>query len=194
VVVFHPFHLDRNALTPAFRSAMRIGYSRSNPANDTLLRAARFPFNTSLDTPVLAFQPWSRLYRPWPGRASSALVYWAEKQRDEAAVRRLDPVALSVPLLADIAQQCAAAGVPCWVACLGGNAQTDAVRERVVALLASSSKASDFHWVAVPFDFDSPAMTNQPVDIHPDAVGHRYIAQQLEDALYGRALAQQTAP
>ena len=185
VVVFHPFHLDRNALTPAFRSAMRIGFRRSNPANQALLQGARFPVNTGLDTPVLAFKAWGNLYRPWPARESSALVYWGQQQRDAAITRRLDPVALTVPLLADIAERCAAAGVPCWVVNLGGNTLTEAVRARLIERWEGDSRSANFHWVSVPFDFNSPAMTNQPVDIHPDVLGHQYIADKLEAALYG---------
>ena len=179
VLTFSPELPPRDAMTPAWRRALAVGYRRSRPDADEALARARFPWNAGADSVALAWTPWADLYRPWPGWERSAAVYWAQGLRDAARARDADPAGASAVLLRALAEEATAAGARCWVLCLAPDPVTRAARERCAG--------APLRWIDLPFDFTDPALTLQPHDHHPDAAGHAAIAAALAGALDGAA-------
>jgi hypothetical protein len=169
ILIFSAVHPNRNALTPSFRKDLKIGFNRSDAANDALLHDARFPFGDAEGN--ILFEDWDRLYTHHPIRSWSALVNLAYTTTESIQQKGMDTRAISEALIRRMYTDCTQAGVSFTVACLDTSEDTEAIKKALNDI--------DLNWVDIEFDFEQPELTNVPYDSHPNPEGHRFIADQI---------------
>lgn len=170
VFCYAAFHDDRNALTPAYRKDLTLGWGDAPPP---MAQAAfRYPYLQAVDTGfALAWCPWDQLYRHWPLRRHSALVNLLQTSWESWQPARNRKEALTLALFRHLQARCAAAGVPLLVAGLRRDPATTARLDQLARLGLATCDLSPGP--------DGPAFQNQPYDTHPNARAHAAFAQAL---------------
>ncbi len=169
---FSAYHFMRNTLSQQYRSHLKIGYSRASKTVQHQMASANFPFLTSCDD-ALQSVAWNNIYENWPGRESWAVVHAVQKTYDYLLDDIDHQIAVTACLMREIARLCDENEVAFQVVCLNHSPATDKLKTQV----------SDLPWLDVGYSFSDTTMTNHPYDDHPNAKGHRFIADRIDQYL-----------
>ena len=172
LLCFSSQHFMRNVLNREYRSNLRTGYRRSSKSVDNQMESARFPFKTSCNGPM-EFVYWKNMYSHWKLRFWFASVNWIQTLTDRAKDRSLDHLEVTRCLIEEMDELCKQNGVRMGVVCLDSSDETASLREQL----------KDMPWLDIHFDFENTGYTNYPYDSHPNAVGHRTIADDIQPFL-----------
>jgi lysophospholipase L1-like esterase len=82
-------------------------------------------------------------------------------------------VEITACILKEMGDLCQQKGVKFAVVCLDSKPETEQLKKQLPSL----------PWLDADFDFHSKAMTNLPLDSHPNEEGHQFIAQQISPFL-----------
>jgi hypothetical protein len=169
---FSSYHFMRNALSPQYRSNLKIGYNRSSKHVDNLMQQARFPYKNTCEVPI-SFVSWEAMYANWPGRDWLASINWLQTSLDKASEDMEQQLDVTACILTAIKERCEQSGIKFGLVCLDNTAETVRLKEQL----------DDFNWLDVNFDFTSDILTNRPYDSHPSPAGHALIAAKIRPFL-----------
>ncbi len=171
VLVYSEVHRERNYLANSYRKALTMGFNRSNTDVENQMKNARFPFIRQGHT---EYEKWEHLYSNWMLREHSALVHAlqssTEKKPDE---EEIDGSTRST--MEQFASICKKNGIRCFLV----NLDDLDFEKR----FGNCAKKFD-QCIHVGFDFTRNEWTNHPYDLHPNAKGHRIIANSLHSLFY----------
>lgn len=168
VLCLSSVHFIRTVLSQNYRANLRIGYRRSSSDVDDRMNGARFPYFDNTSGKV-KHAKWEDLYSEIPGRYWSASINLLQNLRDKSKEPDCDPIKVTASLIKEMQDLCDKKGVAFGVICLDSNHETKALEKQL--------KMS--HWLNVGFSFKSKKCTHLPYDSHPNAKGHKKIAQSV---------------
>lgn len=172
LLTFSSFHFMRNALTQTYRKNLKLGYAHSAEAVDSVMKKARFPFISSCDCEP-QYARWETMHENCVGREYLASVNWIQTLSEQYKDHKLDPIALTTCLLKKMHVMCEEANISFAVVCLDSTNETEQLHANL----------SDIQWLDVKFDFESTSKTFTPYDSHPNASGHKFIAEEINPFL-----------
>ncbi len=161
-------HFIRTVLSQHYRSNLRIGYRRSSSNVDDRMKGARFPYFDDYSGKE-KHSNWDDLYSELPGRYWSASINFVQNIRDRSKEPKCNSIDITAHLIREMQALCSKKGIPFGVICLDTNHET-AVLQKKLGKIA---------WKNVGFSFKSKKYTHAPYDSHPNAKGHRKIAQSV---------------
>lgn len=172
VLLFSAAHFDRNTMTPQYRRAMGIGFKRSMDHQPEEMKTASFPY-FELENGKLKQQSikWSEMYEDWWGRSYSASVNWLQTQWELFERDQLEVVEVTAALIKAMQDETKAAGIEFEVFLLDESEETKE--------LSLITKKEGFKLNNLNFNFNKKELTNAPYDQHPNADGHRFIADEI---------------
>ncbi|MGB1040805.1 MAG: hypothetical protein ACPGVD_08035, partial [Flavobacteriales bacterium] len=110
ILNFSSYHLDRNALTPYYRRALKIGFSQSMDFIDFLMDDSRFPYVSDENKKEIKFENWNELYQDWTGRNYFASINYLQTAVDKVITEKMDLQTISVSLIKKMNDLCAKEG------------------------------------------------------------------------------------
>jgi lysophospholipase L1-like esterase len=161
-------HFIRTVLSQNYRANLRIGYRRSASNIDDRMDGARFPYFDDYSGKV-KHDTWDELYSELPGRYWSASINLVQNLRDKSLEPKCNAVDITAHLIREMKRLCDQKGIPFGVICLDTNHETAALQQ----------KLENVNWENVGFSFKSKKYTQLPYDSHPNAKGHKKIAQSV---------------
>lgn len=167
MLVYSQAHPERNVMAMKYRKALKIGFTRSDENAKGAMRTGRFPF---VENGKINYCAWEELYYNWPGRETFAIVN-ALQCSLEQDIPEADQLKTTGELLIRFADLCASNGIRCVVV----NLDDPHFTRRYPEL----NRREDITVIPVGFDFSDPLLTNAPHDSHPNAKGHRRIAEKI---------------
>lgn len=171
VLVFSSFHLERNALTPTYKRALKIGFNQSMAEVETFMSGAKFPYYSSVDPMQLKFLSWDSLYTDWLGRTHFASVNYVQTAWDNIQTKKIDLIEISKEIILNFNKLCTENDIRFNLILLDNEeAMTDFFEE---------VNNHGFPIIKVGFDFSDSKWTNLPYDMHPNQDGHIKIAEAI---------------
>lgn len=161
-------HFIRTVLSQNYRSNLRIGYRRSSSNVDGRMNGARFPYFDDYSGKE-KHAKWEDLYSEIPGRYWSASINFIQNIRDRGREPKCNSIDITAHLIREMQALCNAKGIPFGVVCIDTNHETVALQK----------KLKNVAWKNVGFSFKSKKYTHIPYDSHPNAKGHKKIAQSV---------------
>jgi len=168
VLCISSVHFIRTVLSQNYRSNLRIGYRRSSSDVDDRMDGARFPYFDDYSGKA-KYANWEDLYSEMPGRYWSASINFIQNIRDRGREPKCNAIDITAHLIREMQALCKENGIPFGVVCLDTNHETKALQE----------KLKNVAWENVGFSFKSKKYTHLPYDSHPNAKGHKKIAQSV---------------
>jgi hypothetical protein len=176
IVNYADFHDDRNALTPAYRRDLYLGYQRANVAVSSNMAPARVPYATPAPVAyTVQYCPWDRIYDNWHARETFATINLLQDLRDYQHRRQLDAEAITAYLFQQIQNRCTAHGIRLIVTGITRSPETTA--------LLNTLSASGLETLDLAVDLKQNRYRNYPYDDHPNAEAHRIFARRISNYL-----------
>ncbi|UKN01776.1 hypothetical protein K6119_18800 [Paracrocinitomix mangrovi] len=167
-LMFSKQHLIRNTLSQEFRSHLKIGFENSSKDLNNKMGDAAFPCVSECGGEI-SFVKWNELYENYPGREWLASINFIQTTIDQASDNKERQVEVSACVINDMLDKCLDKRFIFGIACIDDNENTDHVK----------SKVKCNNWLDIGFDFENNNLTNYPYDTHPNAEGHKVIADKL---------------
>lgn len=164
-------HLERNTLSQSYRSALKIGYSRSSDNVDNLLSGANFPYFSTQDS--IEFVSWEAMYSNWWLRDYSATINFLQTKYENLLVSDQKEIEVTTSILREINRLCKDEGVNFGIIYL----------DKSDALSQVKKDLNSIESVDVNFDFSDSTFTNAPYDNHPNSRGHQKISKKVEELI-----------
>ena len=135
---------------------------------------SRFPYVSDESKEEIKFENWNELYQDWTGRSHFASINYLQTAIDKVVTKKMDLQTISVSLIKKMNDLCAKEGCKFVVAILDNP---------VIPEFVLSLKKEGISTLEVNFDFNDTILTNLPFDMHPNAKGHRYIANKIYESI-----------
>lgn len=161
-------HFIRTVLSEKYRANLRIGYRRSSSDVDDRMDGARFPYFDDCSGKV-KHSDWKNLYAELPGRYWSATINFVQGIVERQRETTCDPVAITACIIQEMHDLCEAKNIPFGVICLDTSKETKALEKQLETVA----------WKNVGFSFKKKKYTHLPHDSHPNAAGHKKIAESV---------------
>lgn len=171
ILVFSSFHLERNALAPAYKRALKIGFNQSMAEVERFMDGAKFPYCSSVTPMKLKFLSWDSLYTDWIGRSSSAAVNYVQTAWDNIQTKKIDLIEISKEVVLNFSELCQENDIRFNLILLD--------TEKVMTDFSEKVNNQGFSIIKVGFDFSDSKWTNLPYDMHPNREGHVKIAEAI---------------
>ncbi|MEL6560283.1 MAG: hypothetical protein AAFQ94_18990 [Bacteroidota bacterium] len=173
---FADFHIDRNAMTPAYRLHLNIGYQLALKNQKASMSTARFPYVYVKDRTLhYRSEKWPDLYKHWRGRETFALVNLLQTIADRYKTASIDAALISETLFAEIQRFCDVHDIRLVVAGITKSAATS-------AMLQALNK-HQIETVDISLPLKEKIYNNLPFDSHPNKEAHRLLAEKMNDYL-----------
>ncbi|MGH1435640.1 MAG: hypothetical protein ACRBG0_14430 [Lewinella sp.] len=175
IVNYADFHDERNALTPAYRRDLFMGYQRSNDAVSTLMRTAAVPYVVASVVPgkQVRFCPWDSIYHNWQYRETFAAVNFLQDLSDQKQSQRIDKAEVNRYIFQRIKTLCDLHGVRLLVTGITPSSET---KETLKELNTLGLKTLD-----ISVDLALEEYRNAPYDDHPNAKANAVFAKRITD-------------
>lgn len=170
VLHFSKLHFDRNALTPQFRSDLKVGFVKSGPHHRGMSNA-RFPYLKSPKATSFSWCTWDQLYPEWSGRNTFALVNFLALNRERNTLKKMDVVGISKELILQISELCEANKIPFRICFLDDDVKIEELRKIAIK--------NDIPFKNVHLRHTDKKLTQLPYDSHPNKKGHQLIAKTI---------------
>ena len=169
---FADFHLQRNVLSPEYRSHLSVAFERAQGDQKLNMASSEFPYlELEGDSLTIKKHLWSDMYTHWYGRNFSALVNALQTGIDKINVARSDQMALTVRLFQQINNYCLQHGIRLIVTGLRVAPETSQL------LTELSSQQIEVLDMSLPLR--EKQYHHWPVDTHPNKAAHEYFANRL---------------
>jgi lysophospholipase L1-like esterase len=168
VLCFSSEHFKRNVLSNAYRLHLKIGFENASVNLNQQMKGARFPYWNHCDS-TPQFEQWENIYAHWPLREYSPGVNLLQSQVERFQDAQINEVGLTACLIERMAAKVSDLNGRFLVVCLDTNETTKKLQEQTNVPF----------WLNVGFDFNDQHLTNHPFDTHPNASGHRVIADKI---------------
>ncbi|WP_148285390.1 SGNH/GDSL hydrolase family protein [Nonlabens dokdonensis] len=174
ILNFATDHFNRNVLSSSYRRALSIGFNRSLGNTNQLMNDARYPvtLNSKLE---ISHVKWNEMYEDWMGRSVFSSINFIQTKSDEINDLANQPVEITYSLIKEMKTICDKNNAKFIVSFLDENEQSKTLKERLTNL--------GITMVDVDFDFQNKKMINYPYDNHPNALGHKMIADKIDERL-----------
>lgn len=168
LLVYSKEHPQRNIMNRSYRSALHIGFSKSNQHVGASMSSARFPYFSSPKSAALNYVKWNEIYKNWSGRQTFAIVNALQTSLE---TRNGDDNSSEVTdfLFGEMAKLCEQNKINFVIVNLD-----DSLFTKKFPKTSISTKRIPIH-----FDFSDHSLTNYPYDNHPNAEGHAKIATKI---------------
>ncbi|MGB3465371.1 MAG: hypothetical protein WBA74_08875 [Cyclobacteriaceae bacterium] len=173
---FADFHLDRNAMSPAYRLHLSIGYKLAISDTESEMAESNFPY-VSLTGDRLHWhsEQWSQLYTHWQGRETFALINLLQTISDRYRTASIDKIRITTALFRDIRDFCRSHGISLVVAGMTQNESTKTVLQHLEQIQVNVADIS--------LPLASAEYNHLPYDSHPNKYAHKRLATGLYNYL-----------
>lgn len=172
IINYADFHDERNALTPAYRRDLFLGYQRSNTTVKALMHDARVPFVKAEGSGYqIVYCNWDSIYQNWQYRETFAFVNFLQDLRDQRKTKCINKAAITSYIFQQIKTLCDQHSIRLIVTGLTSTTET----RNLLASLQDSGIAT--HDISVDLTLDE--YHNAPYDDHPSALAHAIFAQRI---------------
>ena len=132
---------------------------------------AKFPYQEDCKSNI-KYQDWETMYSNWPGRSWFASINGMQSIYDNSYDDKKQGK-VTACIIQEMADLCEKNNVKFVVSCLDATKETKELHKLL----------PEVNWIDVHFDFSSKKLTNLPHDSHPNAKGHKRIAEYLKPFL-----------
>jgi len=175
VLNFSSLHFMRNTLNLFFRQSLKLGYTRSTNRGNGFMQDSKFPFVMEGDKEI-KYEEWNEVYSNWSGREKFAAINWLQSLWDRVQYDKTENIIATFEVIDRMAKKCEANNVDFIVSCID---LTEKTKE-----LEKMCSANNISWAELGFDFTNEELTNLPYDTHPNAKGHKFLADKISTFLY----------
>ena len=172
IINYASFHDDRNALTPAYRRDLFMGFQASSPSVKLAMQQASVPFvGKKAGVYQLQFCEWKHIYESWQYREIFAFVNFLQDFSDRRKANAIDKKEATLYIFSQIKDLCDQYNIRMLVTGITPSIQT---KEMLHDLEKMGVQTFD-----IAVDLSSPKYTNAPYDDHPNAKAHAIFAEKL---------------
>lgn len=172
IINYADFHDDRNALTPAYRRDLFMGFQASNPSVESTMQQASVPFvGKKAGIYQLQSCKWQHIYESWPSRKTFAFVNFLQDFSDQRKTDTIDKKETTLSIFSQIKGLCDQHNIRMLVTGITPSIQT---KEMLLNLKKAGIQTLD-----IAIDLSLKKYTNAPYDDHPNAKAHAIFAKKL---------------
>ena len=176
IINYADFHDDRNALTPAYRRDLFMGFQGSHPSVKMAMNQANIPFvQEAAGVCQLEFCKWAAIYESWKYRETFAFVNFLQDFSDYNNTQSIDKEKTSQYLFLEIKKICDFNNIQLLVTGITPSLNT---KNRLSDLRKIGIETLD-----ISVDLSLPKYTNAPFDDHPNARAHAFFAKKIIEYL-----------
>lgn len=172
IINYADFHDDRNALTPAYRRDLFLGYQRSHSSIASAMQQANIPFiEKQKSTFQLSFNPWDEIYDNWNYRETFALVNFLQEIVDQRQTRTIKKEESSIYAFEQIQSLCDQHQIRMIVTGLTPSKKTKTVLQTL--------KNRGIETLDISVELSLDKYKNAPYDDHPNGHSHAIFAERI---------------
>jgi hypothetical protein len=175
VLNFSSLHFMRNTLNLFYRQSLKLGYTRSRKSSTNFMSNSKFPFVEEGGDAVM-YEEWSDVYSNWPGREQFAAINWIQSLWDRVQYDKTENINATFEVINQISEKCQSENVAFIVSCIDSTSATQELKQKCIN--------KQIKWAELNFDFTNEKLTNLPYDTHPNAEGHRILADKISTFIY----------
>jgi hypothetical protein len=181
IVNYADFHDERNALTPAYRRDLFMGYQRSNAAVGTRMKTAAIPYVSTVvpENYQVRFCSWDRIYHNWQYRETFASVNFLQDVSDQKQSRKMDKKAVTLHVFQQLQALCDQHQIRLLVTGITPAPETKTILKKLTAL--------GLQTLDISVDLTREEYRNAPYDDHPNAKANAIFAKCITDYISIRA-------
>jgi hypothetical protein len=177
IVNYADFHDERNALTPAYRRDLFMGYQRSNEAVSTRMKAAAVPYVAT--TIPAGYQiracPWDSIYHNWQYRETFASVNFLQDLSDQRQSRQIDKTGATLHVFQQLKTLCDQHDIRLLVTGITPSFATKEILKKL--------KTLGLETLDMSVDLSKEEYRNAPYDDHPNTKANAIFAKRITDYL-----------
>lgn len=175
IVNYADFHDDRNALTPAYRRDLFMGYQRSGAEVHRLMKTAAIPYVVTAgpDDDQIRVCPWDSIYHNWEYREIFASVNFLQDVSDQRQSRMMDKAGATVYVFQQIKALCDQHGIRLLVTGIMPSLETKNTLQKLRDLGIAT--------LDISVDLNKAEYRNVPYDDHPNAKANAIFAKRITD-------------
>ncbi len=172
IVNYADFHEERNALTPAYRRDLFMGYQRSNAAVSTRMKTAAIPYvATTVAGEQIRFCPWDSIYHNWQYREIFASVNFLQDLSDQRQSRKINKMKANLFIFQQLKALCELHQIRLLVT---GITPSFATKQMLQKLSTQGIETLD-----ISVDLNKEEYRNAPYDDHPNAKANAVFAKRI---------------
>jgi hypothetical protein len=172
MVNYADFHEERNALTPAYRRDLFMGYQRSNAAVSTRMKTAAIPYvTTTVAGEQIRFCSWDSIYHNWQYRETFASVNFLQDVSDQRQSRKIDKMKASLFIFQELKALCDLHQIRLLVTGITPSSETKQMLEIL--------KKQGIETLDMSVDLSKEDYRNAPYDDHPNAKANAIFAKRI---------------
>lgn len=176
VINYADFHDDRNALTPAYRRDLFMGFQSSHESVKLKMQQAKVPFIGQVSGVYqLQFCEWTNIYESWKYRETFAVVNFIQDFSDQNKTFAIDKEASTRYLFTKIKSICDSYNIQLLVTGITPSLNT---KKTLLDLQKSGIETLD-----ISVELSLSKYTNAPYDDHPNEIAHAVFAHKIIEYL-----------
>ena len=177
IVNYADFHDERNALTPAYRRDLFMGYQRSNTAVGTRMKTAAIPYVvTAMPTDYqIRACAWDSIYHNWQYRETFASVNFLQDVSDQRQSRKIDKTGATLYIFQQLKVLCDQHEIRLLVTGITSSPETKNTLQKLRKL--------GIETLDMAVDLSKAEYRNAPYDDHPNAKANAIFAKGITDYL-----------
>lgn len=172
VINYAHFHDDRNALTPAYRRDLYLGYQQSHQSVGDIMQAAHLPFiQKQGDFHQIASCSWQNIYDNWSYRTTFSLVNLLQDIRDHQQAKNINSKAATLYIFKQIQDLCQQHQIRLIVTGITSSTKTQGLLQEL--------SEQGIETLDISVDLSLGKYNNAPYDDHPNSLAHAIYAERL---------------
>lgn len=176
IINYADFHDDRNALTPAYRRDLFMGFQGSHQSVELAMQQANVPFfSKKAGVYQLAFCKWQHIYESWRYRKTFAFVNFLQDFSDQRKTNAIDKTEVSRYTFLQIKKICDNRHIRMLVTGITSSPKTRKMLDDLNEL--------GIETLDIFVDLSLKKYNNAPYDDHPNEQAHAIFAKKIEQWL-----------
>lgn len=173
IVNYANFHDERNALTPAYRRDLFMGFQRSNAAVGTRMRTAAIPYVATAMPAGFQIRPcpWDSIYQNWEYRETFASVNFLQDVSDQRQSRKMDKTGATLYIFQQLKVLCDQHDIRLLVTGITPSLETKNTLQKL--------RKQGIETLDMAVDLNKEEYRNAPYDDHPNAKANAIFAKHI---------------